>query len=158
MRKNRVLWLEDQAEGLKAYRKTLLKAGLLVDNVKSVSDAVAKLREKDYAAVICDIKVLPGKDKVWIELDETKRTESPNVDSILGLELLRSLFNPGNARVKLSPPVEINPKRVIILSVVYDEVDEIMSLGVPGDQIIYKSDWNFSTLPRLIKKIQDEVE
>jgi hypothetical protein len=43
---------------------------------------------------------------------------------------------------------------------VYDEdkVEEISALGIPVDQIVYKSDWDFTTLPRLIKKIQDECQ
>jgi CheY-like chemotaxis protein len=156
MDNRKVLWLEDQAEGLKAYRTTLFREGFLVDNVKSVSKAVKKLTEKDYLAFICDIKVLPGNDKEWIELDKKKRRENPHFDSVLGLELLNSLFKPGSARVTLSPPVEFNPRRMIVLSVVYDSIDEISALGIPKDQIVYKSDWDFTTLPRLIKKIQDE--
>ena len=160
MDNRRILWLEDQAEGLKAYRSTLFRTGLLVDNVKSISETLEKLRENEYTAVIFDIKVLPGNNPEWIGLDEKKRADNPNFDPALGLELLYSLFKPHSAKIKLSPPIEIDPRRVIVLSVVYDEdkVEEISALGIPVDQIVYKSDWDFTTLPRLIKKIQDECQ
>jgi hypothetical protein len=154
----RVLWLEDQYEDFAPYLITLSRAGYLVDTVRSVSEAEQKLREEDYIAAIFDIKVLPGDDENWIDLDEKKRQENPNFDSYLGLELLYSLFNPQQASVKLDPPIKINPKKVIVFSVVYDKVDEITSLGIPKEQIIYKSVGDITTLPRLIRNIHNERE
>lgn len=154
----KILWLEDQAESLKAYRSTLFREGFQVDNVRSVSEAVEKLRKTDYVAVMCDVKVLPGNDTEWIELDEKKRLKNPNFDSELGLELLYSLFKPSKAKIKLSPPIEIDPGRMIVLSVVFDKAEEISGLGIPEEQIVYKSDCDLTTLPRLIKKIQNECQ
>ena len=156
MENKKVLWLEDQAEGLRAYRSSLFRAGFLVDNAKSVSGAVEKLSNADYAAIIFDIKVLPGEDEMWIALDKQKREENPEFDPSLGLELLYSLFKPYEAEIKLEPAIEIDPRRIIVLSVVHDKIEELKSMGIPEEQIIYKSDWDFSTLPRLIKEIQEK--
>jgi len=152
----KVLWLEDQYEDFSAFRSALYRASYPVDNVPSVSEAEKKLREGDYIAFIFDIKVLPGGDEKWIRLDKKKREENPNFDSYLGLELLRSLFKQDKARVKLNPPIEIDPKRVIIFSVVYDKTEEILSFGIPENQIKYKSNSDLTTLPQLIKNIQGE--
>ena len=153
---NNVLWLEDQYEDFDAHLSALDRADFTVDTVKSVSEVVEKLRTKNYCAVIFDIKVLPGNDPRWLELDKRKRDMNPNFDSHLGLELLHSLLAPESANVKLDPPILINPRKIIVFSVVYDKSDEIAALGVPGDQIIYKSNSTLKTLPRLIKKIQEQ--
>ncbi|MCK4765680.1 MAG: hypothetical protein KAW12_26005 [Candidatus Aminicenantes bacterium] len=151
----KILWLEDQFEDFGAYLSALFRAGYVVDSVKSVSEAVEKLREGDYTAVIFDIKVLPGNSREWIELDKKKREENPHYDSSLGLELLYSLFAHEKANVKLDPPIKISPEKFIVFSVVYDKNEEFQSFGIPGDQIINKSAADLSTLPNTVKKIED---
>lgn len=153
----RVLWLEDQYEDFSAYLNMLSRVGYLVDTVRSVSEAEQKLREENYVAVIFDIKVLPGEKKEWKDLDIKKRKKNPFFDSYLGLELLYSLFSPGPNRVTIDPPIpaeKINPKKVIVFSVVYDKVAEISRMGIRNDQIIYKSASDLTTLPNVIKKIE----
>jgi hypothetical protein len=157
MKIKKILWLEDQYEAFSAYRSALFRSGYLVDFVKSVSEAEKKIKEKNYIAYIFDIKVLPGDTEEWINLDKKKREENPNFDSNLGLELLRSLFHSEKARVKIDPPIELDPRKVVVFSVVYDKTEEISSFGIPGDQIIYKSNADLNTLPRLIKKIENET-
>jgi hypothetical protein len=152
----KILWLEDQHEDFDAYKSALFRSGFLVDYVKSVSEAEKKLREENHIAVIFDIKVLPGDDEKWIQFDNQEKEKNPDFDSYLGLELLRSLFNSPKARVIIEPPIKINPEKVIVFSVVYDKTEEILSFGVPGDQIVYKSNGDLNTLPRLIKGIQGE--
>lgn len=154
----KILWLEDQYKDFSAYRSALFRAGYLVEFVPSVSETVEKLRKNEYVAIIFDIKVLPGNDQEWIELDKKKRDEYPNFDSYLGLELLYSIFNPGDAKVKLNPPIFIDPRKVIVFSVVYDKNKEISSLGVPEHQVIYKSSSDLSTLPKLIEKIEKHLD
>ncbi|MCK5057493.1 MAG: hypothetical protein KAT34_12595 [Candidatus Aminicenantes bacterium] len=153
----KILWLEDQYEDFSAYRSALFRSGYLIDFVKSVSEAEEKIREKKYTAYIFDIKVLPGDTEEWSTLDIKKREGNPNFDSNLGLELLRSLFNSKKARVKLDPPIKINPQKVIVFSVVYDEAEEISSFGIPEEQIVNKSAADLTTLPELIKKIENET-
>jgi len=154
----RILWLEDQYEDFIAYRSALYRSGRVTDRVISVSEAVKKLREngKVYTAIIFDIKVLPGSDPDWINFDQQQRKANPHFDPYLGLELLRSLFAPDRARVKLDPPIPLSPKKMIVFSVVYDKSNEIAALGIPEDQIIYKAHSNLDTLPKLIEKIEEE--
>ncbi len=152
----KIFWLEDQFEDFSAYRSALFRDGYIVDFVASVSEAVRKIRENKYIAYIFDIKVLAGDEEEWIELDKKKRKENPNYDSYLGLELLYSLFVPHAAKVKIDPPIKIDPKKIIVFSVVYNIAKEISSLGIPGDQTLYKSASNLNTLPRLINKINTE--
>jgi hypothetical protein len=153
----KILWLEDQHEDFDAYKSALFRSGYLVDYVKSVSETEKKLQEEDYVAVIFDIKVLPGDDEKWIQFDKQEREKNPDFDSYLGLELLRSLFDPQKARVIIDPPIKIDPGKVIVFSVVYDKTDELLALKIPNNQIIYKSNGDINTLPQLIKRIQNEL-
>lgn len=154
----KVLWLEDQDNKFASFRGALFREGYIVDIVQSVSAAVQKLGKEEYTAVIFDIKVLPGDNEKWIKLDETKRREDPNMGSSLGLELLYSLFAPDKAKVKLEPPIKVDPRRIIVFSVVYDKDEEIEVLSIPTDQIINKSTANLSTLPTLINQIERRAE
>lgn len=147
-----VLWLEDQSEDFSSYHNELYKFGYLVDSVRSVSEAEQKLRDKDFFAFICDIKVLPGDDEKWINLDEAKRRANPNFDSYLGFEFLQSLYaRPHLVNVPLDPPNlrdKIPPNRVIVFSVVYNKIEDILELGILKGQFIYKSSSNIRTLPQ----------
>jgi len=158
MELKKILWLEDEYEDLDTYLFALYRAGYLVDTVKSVSEAVRELREENYTAVILDIKVLPGDEEEWKNLDKKKRNENPGYDSYLGLELLRSLFSSEKAQVRIKPPITINPRKIIVFSgVSYKDDKEIISLKIPKKQIVYKSDADLTTLPKIIKKIENET-
>jgi hypothetical protein len=155
----KILWLEDQYEDFVAYRSALYRSGRITDRVRSVSETVKNLREdNEYTAVIFDIKVLPGNDPEWIELDKQQREANPDYDSYLGLELLRALFDPDRAKVKLDPPIKLSPKKMIVFSVVYDKPDEITAMGIPAHQIIYKAHSDLKTLPKLIERIEEECQ
>ena len=154
----KVLWLDDQHDDFDGYKSALFRAGYTVHNVKSVTETVEELKKEDYIAAVFDIKVLPGDGLEWIDLDKKKREEKPGFGAYLGLELMRSLFKPGEARVKIDPPVNVDPGKVIVFSVVFDKTEEITSFGIPGDQIVYKANSKLDTLPQLIKKIQDRNE
>jgi len=154
----KVFWLEDQFKNFSAYKSKLFMGGYVVDTVSSVSEAIKKLRKQDYIAVVFDIKVLPGDDKKWIELDEKKRKANPDSDSYLGLELLRSLFNPEIANVKIDPPIKIDPKKIIVFSVVFDRTEAISSLGIPGYQVLYKASSDPKHLLQMIKNMEARDE
>lgn len=149
-----VLWLEDQFDDFGPYLSRLFMAGYWVDCVKSVSEAIPRLREKEYLAIIFDIKVLPGDLPEWIAFDQQKRLENPNFDPNLGFELLKSLFNPEKAEVPLEPPLTLDPRKFIVFSVVFTKTDELAVMGIPADQVIYKANSDLSTLPNLVKKIE----
>jgi hypothetical protein len=154
----KILWLEDQTENFNAYQSTIFRSGILLDAVQSISDAEKKIREQNdnYSVLIFDIKVLPGKDPRWIACDDQKRKETPDFDSYLGLEFLNSLFQSPKARVIIYPPIRIDPKKVIVLSVVCDRKEEILSLGIPEYQILYKASCNPQNLLSMIKNIMEK--
>lgn len=154
----RILWLEDQYEDFTTFQSALYRSGRVTDRVKSVSEAVKKLGEngEEYTAVILDLRVLPGNDPKWIDFDRRQKKTDPYHDPHLGLELLRSLFIPDRAGVKLDPPIQISPQKIIVFSAVPGKTQEIASMGIPEDRIIYKADSDLNTLPGLIEKIEEE--
>jgi hypothetical protein len=155
---NKVLWLEDDYEDFGAYTSSLFRAGYMVDMVISVSEAVTKLRSENYCVVIIDIKVLPGDDKEWTDLDKKIQRKNSGIDSHLGLELLHALFDPDYTNIKLDPPFKIDPQKIIILTVVPDKEREISSLGIPSQQILYKSSSDTKTLLQMVKDIHNRNE
>lgn len=152
MNLDKILWLEDQFETFSNLRSTLFRRGYLIDNVTNISEFLERVKEESYSAYVFDIKVLPGIDEEWLQLDLLKRGENPDVDTYLGFELLRSLFEPTNASIKLEQTVDIKPDQVIVFSVV-DKVGELSDMGIPSDHIIYKAKNDSNTLPPLIEKI-----
>ncbi len=154
----RILWLEDQYEDFTAFQSALYRGGRVTDRVKSVSEAIKKLEEngEEYTAVILDLRVLPGNDPEWIAFDRRQKKADPHHDPCLGLELLRSLFAPDRAGVKLNQPIQISPQKMIVFSAVSGKTQEIEAMGIPGDRIIYKGECDLNTLPDLIDKIEEE--
>lgn len=158
MKMKKVLWLEDQYEDFSAYRSGLYMADYWTDCIKSVSEMVCKLREEKFVAAIFDLKVLPGESKEWIDLDKRKQEENTIIVPNLGFDLLKSIFTPEKAEVKLEPPIKLDPRKVIVFSVVYDYTYEFSAMGIPTDQIVYKANSDMNTLPKLIKKIEGNIK
>lgn len=154
----KALWLEDQYEDLLEYSSGLARINYLVDKVKSVSAALERLKKKEYDLYIFDLKVLPGDDPKWQELDERKREENPHFDPYLGVELLRFLDKARKEKNELWEKIKFDFTKVIVFSVVNDKdvYYELRSLGIPHEQIVYKSDSKLDTLKDLIKKIQSQ--
>lgn len=150
---NKILWLEDHHNDFGAYKTKLFKASYAVDAVESAAEAVMKLRNYNYIAFIVDIKVPPGDDEKWKELDKKKRGKSPDSEAHLGLELLHALFNPDQTNIKLDPPIKIDPGKIIVLTVVPGKDREISSLGIPSQQILSKSSSDSKTLLQMVKDI-----
>lgn len=151
----KVLWLEDQYEDLMEYSSRLARINYLVDMVKSVSDAIKKLKQGGYDLYIFDLKILPGDDPEWQELDNKRREKNHQFDPNLGLELLRHLDRARREKNKLWDEIKFDFKKVIVFSVVYDKAiyDELESFGIPHQQIEYKSGSNLDTLWKLIEEI-----
>jgi len=158
LKMKKMLWLEDQYKDLVDYSSRLGRINYLVDPVKSVSEALEKLKNEEYDVYVFDLKTLPGDDLQWQDLDERKREENPNFDTYLGFELLRFLDNARKNRDPLWEKIKFDFSKVIVFSVVNDKevFDELESFGIPHQQIIYKSGINLDTLPKLIKQIQGE--
>lgn len=150
---NKVLWMEDHHNDFGAYKTKLFKANYAVDAVESAAEAVNKLKKENYIAFIVDLKVPPGDDDQWIELDKRKQREDPDSDSHLGLELLHALFDPDQANINLDPLIKIDPEKIIVLTVVSGKIKEISSLGIPRQQILSKSSSDSKKLLQMIKDI-----
>jgi len=151
----KVLWLEDQFEDLIDYASRLSRIDYLVDPVKSVSEALVRLQAERYDAYIFDLKILPGDDPHWLDLDERKRKDNPNFDPYLGVELLRFLHQARQEKSDLWQAMGFDFGRVIVFSVVNDNkvYDELESFGIPAEQILYKSSADLDTLANAIKEM-----
>jgi hypothetical protein len=154
----KALWLEDQYEDLLEYSSGLARINYLVDKVKSVSVALEKLEKEEYDLYIFDLKILPGDDPKWQQLDERKREKKHNFDPYLGLELLRFLDKARQEENELWKKIKFDFTKVIVFSVVNskDVYYELRAFGIPHQQIVYKSDSKLDTLRDLIKKIQNQ--
>jgi len=154
----KLLWLEDQYEDLMDYSSRLGRNDFLVDPVRSVSEALKKLKTEKYDIYIFDLKVLPGDDPEWLKIDETKRKEDILHDPCLGLRLLQVLDKNRKENTQLWKEIGFDFKKVIIFSVVNNKkvYDELESFGIPPKQIVNKSGIDLDTLPKLIMEIQKE--
>lgn len=154
----KILWLEDQFEDLIDYSNSLNRLGYLVDRVRSVTDALAKLQNQEYAAYIFDLKVLPGDDVHWQNLDEETRKKRPEFDPLLGLELLRFLNRARGENNESWQKLHFDFSKVFIFSVVVanDVYEELTSFGVNDQQIIYKSSSDLDTLAEAISKLHEK--
>lgn len=151
----KVLWLEDQYEDWSACIGSLFVINVLVDPVKSTSDAMRKLLREKFDVYIVDLKVLPGDDPVWQELDEMKRKENPSFDPYLGIEFLRFLDEEKKMNSELWRKIKFDFNKVIVFSVVNEKKirTKLISLGIPDSQIVPKSSSDLNTLRELIMKI-----
>jgi hypothetical protein len=154
----KALWLEDQYEDIFEYSSGLARINYLVDPVKSVSEALNKLKKEEYDLYIFDLKVIPGENEDWQALDERKRDENPHFDPYLGVELLRFLDKARKEQNELWGKIKFDFSKVIVFSVVNDKevYYELRAFGIPHEQIVYKSDSKLDTLKDLIKKIQNQ--
>lgn len=162
-KKKKVLWLEDQFDALMDYASHFFDIDCYVEPVNSVSAALAKLVEmkkkgEKYVAFIFDLKVLPGDDPRWRDLDAKKRKDVHGVDSYLGVELLRLLADAKKTRNEFWRKITFDFEKVIVFSVVNDSAvrDELESFGIPPRQIINKSEGDLDTLPKMVQEIQDK--
>jgi hypothetical protein len=150
-----VLWLEDEHYDLEEYLRPLYSHGYFIDTTSNVTDAIRLLRSKSYHAVVIDIMVHPGTTEEWMARDREYLDRGENSVSLLGLELLRSIWKKENYVPIPDPAITLDPKRVIILTGNSgDFVDEIASYGVPPHQIIQKATGDFAVLLRLCEGIE----
>lgn len=151
----KALWLEDQFEDLIDYTSRLSRIDYLVDPVKSVSEALEKLQKERYDVYIFDLKILPGDNQEWKDLDESERKAKPYFDPYLGFRLLRFLNKAMQENTPLWQEIHFDFARVIVFSVVSDRIlyDELESFGIPPDHIICKSNADLDTLAKTIEEM-----
>ncbi|MFC2155302.1 hypothetical protein ACFLRB_02270 [Acidobacteriota bacterium] len=129
--KYKVLWIEDGARSeVSSFAGavfTSMKYDLEV--VLDVSDAVRKILNAEYDAVIVDIRIVPGSASKWKNLYSQVGKDKDNAR--LGMHLLFSLLKPDQAAVELENiPSWILPKRFGVFTVegkgeVKDELEEL---------------------------------
>jgi hypothetical protein len=97
-----VLWIEDDVRfGLAQLAGPLIMDGRFdLVTVSDVSAAVHALAQREFAAIVVDIRLPPGADAVW--RTHYYREGSDKVHARLGIQLIRSLLGHPSAVVKLS--------------------------------------------------------
>jgi CheY-like chemotaxis protein len=126
----RVLWVEDAARyGLTMFASPVLMAGGFQLNItENPSDAVRKLQEMEFDAVIIDIRLpSPGNDPEWIALH--KPTDD-RISTRLGRHLLYTVVGHHDAVVKRG--LSIEPARIGVLTIeTYPEIaQDLETLGI----------------------------
>lgn len=151
----RILWMDDQYEDLFGYAGRLLITGYLIEPVKSVTAALEKLKKERYDAYIFDLKVFPGDDPKWQELEERKPKENPACVPYLGLELLRFLSRVQSENSDQWEKINFDFNKVIIFSVACERnvCDELESFGISNHQILNKFISDLDTLPQLLEEM-----
>jgi hypothetical protein len=117
--RSKVLWIEDGAEFECAEltgpvynsRKYDLQIAL------TVTDAISRLQETEFAVVVVDIRMDPGDSPEW--RDRFEKGGADRGDARLGIQLLYSLFKPQTEGcVRIDPlPGWLKPKRIGVLTV-----------------------------------------
>ena len=136
--KTKFLWIEDNARNdLKYLLGPIYMSGKYDPVVApTVAEGIYRMKQLEFAAVIVDIRLLPGNDSDWeslyLKLGNEKGT------SRLGLCLLYSLFNPRIDDVKIDgKPEWIKPERFGVLTVEDlggDLGEALRSFGINVDQ------------------------
>jgi hypothetical protein len=92
--KTRFLWIEDNARTDLVHLLTPIYMDGRYDPViaPTVSEGLYQMRKAEFAAVVVDIRLLPGNDREWKELYIKKGEDKGQAR--LGLFLLYSLFSP----------------------------------------------------------------
>lgn len=116
--KTKFLWIEDNARGdLKHLLAPVYMSGKFDPVVApTVAEGVFRMSHTEFAAVIVDIRLLPGNDRAWEALYNKLGREKGTAR--LGLCLLYSLFNPRIDDVRIKKPEWAkDPRRFGVLTV-----------------------------------------
>jgi hypothetical protein len=116
--KTKFLWIEDNARtDLKYLLGPVYMSGKFDPVVApTVAEGVYRMKQAEFAAVIVDIRLLPGNDDAWESLYLKLGGEKGS--SRLGLCLLYSLFGPRIDDVEINgKPEWIKPERFGVLTV-----------------------------------------
>lgn len=116
--KTKFLWIEDNARtDLKYLLGPIYMSGKYDPVVApTVAEGVYQMKQMEFAAVIVDIRLLPGNDSDWESL--YLKLGSEKGTSRLGLCLLYSLFGPRMDDLKIEgKPLWIKPERFGVLTV-----------------------------------------
>ena len=139
MEGNRILLLDMNHQCYAYIWRKIILSGYTIEYVDSVTEFFEKIKDNIYLLYIFDIVALPGNDRKWMEFDLKKRVGNWQDGPFLGLELLRSLFDPENASVYVeSTTGRIFSGNALIFTAVDSKDDEIRTILDSDIQIIKK--------------------
>ncbi|HET9768206.1 MAG TPA: hypothetical protein VFS60_15235 [Thermoanaerobaculia bacterium] len=128
----KILWVEDGAEAeLFNMLAPIYVTGLYdLTIAANATEAVERLEASEFAAVIVDIRLPPGRDPQWVDI-YGKYHENRDA-ARLGLHLLRALFAPGSTSIRLSSEKKewIVGERFAVFSVETDLANELREMGI----------------------------
>jgi hypothetical protein len=98
--KHKVLWVEDGAyHEVSRFTGPVFTSGRYDLTIAlDPSEAMVRLNQQDFSAIVVDVRLPPGLDPAWIDLFSIQ--PSPPHYRGLGEHLLDTLLDPTNARVK----------------------------------------------------------
>jgi CheY-like chemotaxis protein len=133
--KNKVLWIEDGAR----YDLPYLAAPVYMEGnfdlyvAEDTTEGLRMLQGGEFDAVICDIRLPPGSDPLWVKI--YRKAGHDKAASRLGLRLLQTILGESAADARERLGLEwLTPQRIGILTV--EEVDdesfrqEMLELGI----------------------------
>ena len=129
----KVLWIEDGAlyELAHLAGPVYLEGGYELTVAENVSEAVTYIQNKEFDAIIVDIRLPPGENHQWIDLYEQAGQQKATAS--LGLKLLKSILNAKDAEIQLENlPSWLIPAKIGILTVESKNTlqQEIDKLGI----------------------------
>ncbi|MGH9838237.1 MAG: hypothetical protein ACREEM_05585 [Blastocatellia bacterium] len=117
-KKRKVLWIEDGARADFHHMLGPVYVGGEYDLVVALDAtlAITHLKRTQFDIVIVDIRIPPGEDAEWRELQQ--KGDHNNANARLGLDLLYSLLAPEAARIKLAwRPDWLTPEKFAVFTV-----------------------------------------
>ena len=127
--------------------------------MKIINKAVDKVRKQEVVTNPILIKskyvLLKNESNLTVE-QQKKREENPQFDTYLGVELLRHIFQAKEKQNELWQTIHFDFRKVIIFSVVNnkDIYEELISFGIPEEQILYKPSSDLDTLAEAIEEME----
>jgi hypothetical protein len=155
--KTKFLWIEDNARtDLKHLLAPVIMSGKYDPVVApTVAEGVYQMKHTEFAAVIVDIRLLPGNDRAWETLYNKLGREKGTAR--LGLCLLYSLFGPRLDDVKIEDGEGklkwIDPKRFGVLTV--EDLDGELGEALRSFHIaVYEQKTSYTSNTTLLKIVE----
>jgi len=154
-----VLWVEDLArtDFGSIFGPVFASGRYDIQIAIDPTEAIVKLKEKEFAAVVIDIRLLPGNDKRWIDL--YNKCGKNKALAQLGIHLAQSLLRFPDAQIILKDseiPEWITANHIAFFSVeAWTEMEHhLLTLGITQEAFIEKGPLNKrDVLLRLIDSV-----
>lgn len=147
-----VLWIEDGARtDYHDLLTPILVAGYDLTIAPDATDGVNQLSNRQFDAVIIDIRLPPGIDPRWIEIYDG-RGANPAAAK-LGLEIIRSLFSPTHRSIKIDRPLWLTAAHCAVFSVDVDQELQVELDGLGIRSLVKSSGGSRLRVLRLIQEL-----